>query len=263
MILLGILGIVGKTQNHKEITFSTHNLSNLVLFSMSSVKSLGWGKVEVAKPVKLQEIMSDQESFPDFNFTRQTEDEDFEFALMIQDEEMANAGIGAAISEDQILAECIQRIEDEEASSHQRRVVSMGDVGEFSKITVGSSQSVDKAKRQSDVVSSEFLDALQLEHSLQHSSRDVQCMFKHDKLLQGLSNSASLSELDGVGDLLGSKLLVNNTVANSLRTFVHKNEDRQSQMKLKKWRKANPVVPNLPIELKPQASTVSDDIVVH
>ncbi len=204
---------------------------------------MAWGKVEVVKAPKLQDIMNDQGVFPDVNFTRQEEDNDYQFALMMQEEEMRNAPVDTSMTEDQYLAECMQRIENEEASL-ERNIGDAQQSGEFSKISVKQNNVHGiESKKKPFVTSSGFHDALQLEHSLHHSSRDVQQLFKHDLLLQGLSNSASLSELDGVGDLLGSKLMVSNTVANSLKTFVHKNEDRQIQKKMNKCKKGASAVP--------------------
>ncbi len=223
---------------------------------MSSVisKSSPWGQAGVSKAIKFQDIINDQLISTDNELSkvRQAEDEDYQFALLLQNEDLLERSSIKVVDEDEQLAECLQRIANEEKEFDSFRPTSQP---EFSKVSVQSGHNVNQSNKKQSVVSSSFVHAMELEHSLQHSSRDVQQLFKHDALLQGLSNSASLSELHGVGDLLGSKLLVNNTVANSLKTFVHKNEDRQIQMKMNKSRKTQSKV--LSVSLSPTVPIVN------
>lgn len=213
---------------------------------MMATSSSVWGQACAIKATKFEDIVKDQTNgfggdFEAFHFNRLMEDEDFALAMRIQNEELANSS-GGTMTEDEALAEIMQKIENEESSYNTAATwLPAGSTDKFEKVSVqssGVSAGKESMTRALPVVSSEFSNAMELETSLHNSSRDIQSIFKHDPLLQSLSNSASLSELDGMGDLLGSKLLVNNTVANSLKTFVHKNEDRQNQMKFNKSKKA-------------------------
>jgi hypothetical protein len=215
-----------------------------------------WGVSLDKKVASLKDIMIDQQEYDyvdsQVEFKRLEEDEDYQLALKLQNEEVEKV-VSTTSLEDQQLAECMQLIEDEERNTNFSQPGHGTD--KFSKVTVQSSHGSNTHSNRSNVNSSEFLDAIELENSLQNSSRNVQCIFKHDPLLQSLSNSATLSELDGVGDLLGSRLLVGNTVANSLKTFVHKNEDRQIQMKMNKLKKVS--VQNVTLPLS-KGNVVSD-----
>ncbi len=79
------------------------------------------------------------------------------------------------------------------------------------------------------VTSSTYSSACQQERKVQYlDDHQYKVLVKHDPLLNALSNSERLSELEGVGDLTGNGLLVNKTVSCSLRRFIQAQEKASS-----------------------------------
>ena len=60
---------------------------------------------------------------------------------------------------------------------------------------------------------------------------------KHDPLLQGLQNSKNLSGMYGVGDLIGSQILVKNTEANAIKVFSNKLDSAHNNRKPRKTKR--------------------------
>ena len=157
-----------------------------------------------------------------------------------------SASLTDSMADDLALAEALQQIERDEAAL----VSSRGNVGaqqdmstRFAKIGVVSRYdattafSLKASFQPARVVpmSDAYADARRKEAELQSlglAQGDLrggmavlpsgEFLTKHDAHLNGLANSARLSELEGVGDLPGAGILVNNTVANAVRAFANK-----------------------------------------
>jgi hypothetical protein len=181
--------------------------------------------VVVAQPVRLVDIMSEQviaEFFPPAT-AEKVQPSDYEIALRLQQQE--NESFAERIDEDLAFAQFLQSQEDD---SQRRRP---DDSLSFSKIVTRSAFATDDSNVVSGcrpfVGSSSYAQAVQQDRKVEHLSQThYQHLVKHDSLLSALSNSESLSELNGVGDLTGQGLIVNKSVAQPLRTFIRK----QSQL---------------------------------
>lgn len=151
-------------------------------------------------------------------------------------------------SDDFKLAQLLQQLENEDASSSYEAMIHQEnkrhpDQNVYSKISVISryDTSISENKHSytvSNVRSSGFNDAIHRENQLNsvgvdNSSSnmfkggvtmlpDGNFVSKHDSLLNSLSNSIKLSEIEGVGDLSGRGILIGNSVANSIRSSAQK-----------------------------------------
>lgn len=206
-------------------------------------KACPWGPAANKKAISLDDIVREQQFEIDNSVQsrRDEEDADYQFALMLQNEQLEEQRQMNAHFDDRALAEVIQFIEDEEmyrpsANKEKQSSLALG----MSKVSIGSNMmEVRSSSSAKSASSSCYAEAEELRLSLEQTHRATQNIHKHDPLLQGLSNAESLSELDGVGDLVGSKILVGNRVSNSLKTFVHKNEGRAIRRKIGKAKKAS------------------------
>mmetsp|Transcript_25827 Transcript_25827/g.24660 ORF Transcript_25827/g.24660 Transcript_25827/m.24660 type:complete len:214 (-) Transcript_25827:142-783(-) len=149
------------------------------------------------------------------------------------------------------LAQLLQQLENEELSSSNHK---HPDQNKFSKISVvsryESSSSTRNNYQGSQIKSSDYKEAMHRESQLNPFIVDSKntnmfkggctmlpdCTFitKHDKLLNGLSNSVKLTEIEGVGDLSGAGFLIGNSVANSFRSSAANLERISSQKKRNK-----------------------------
>jgi hypothetical protein len=124
-------------------------------------------------------------------------------------------------SDDFKLAQLLQQLENEESSSNHKHP----DQNKYSKISVVSRYESSSSKNNylgSQIKSSDYNEAMHRESQLNPfivDSKntnmfkggctmlpDGQFVTKHDKLLNGLSNSVKLTEIEGVGDLSGAGL---------------------------------------------------------
>lgn len=137
-----------------------------------------------------------------------------------------------------------QQIENEESTAEYEEQISQEgkkhpDQNKFSKISVTSrydSSSLAASRyKTSSIKSSDYNEAMFKENQLNLVGVDKSTseMFKggvtmlpngsfiskHDPLLNSLKNAEKLSEYEGVGDLSGGGLLINNSVANSIRSY--------------------------------------------
>ena len=155
-------------------------------------------------------------------------------------------------SDDFKLAQLLQQIENEDSSSTYegmlaREKMKHPDQNVFSKISVISRYDSSTATQKhsyhgSNVKSSDFNEALFRESQLTSAGvcnsnsnmfkggvtmlPDGNFVSKHDKLLNSLSNSVKLSEIEGVGDLSGRGILIGNSVANSIRSSAQKKRNK-------------------------------------
>jgi len=151
----------------------------------------------------------------------------------------------STMADDLALAEALQQMEHDEAAfaSSSRRSAQQDPNTRFSKVGVVSrydtttvfSHKASFQPTRSGPLSDAYTDARRKEAELlslgleQGDLRSgMACLpsgeflTKHDAQLNGLANSSRLSELEGVGDLQGAGILVNNTVANEVRKFANK-----------------------------------------
>ena len=155
-------------------------------------------------------------------------------------------------SDDFKLAQLLQQFENEDVSESNEAMLRQEnkrnhDQNVFSKISVISRYDTSPSQQKhsyhtSNVQSSGFKEAIYRENQLQTIGVDSgnSNMFKggvtmlpdghfvskHDSLLNSLSNSVKLSEIEGVGDLSGRGILIGNSVANSIRSSAQKRRDR-------------------------------------
>jgi hypothetical protein len=209
-----------------------------------------WGTAARSAVVSMKAIMTEQSTNPSLNFLVPGD---------LVDPNDSDFGIPEANEEDIALARVLQQIEDEETAL--RVESSLGRVNNFngqndfmSKISCRSRyggqesnmhhSSANQTGSQTSVRSSSMREAEAIESELKESGVDVgtKQMFKggvtmlsdgrfvskHDALLNSLSNSVKLTELEGVGDLHGSGLLVNNTVANAIRSSTQKKKNSKA-----------------------------------
>ena len=163
-----------------------------------------------------------------------------------------NSFLTKECSDDFKLAQLLQQIENEDATSSYESMLSHEnkkhpDQNIFSKISVVSRYDSSSTKQrhvyhESNVKSSDFHEAIYRDNQLstlgvEHSNSqmfkggvtmlpDGQFVSKHDSLLNSLSNSVKLSEIEGVGDLSGQGLLIGNSVANSIRSAAQKRKNK-------------------------------------
>jgi hypothetical protein len=155
-------------------------------------------------------------------------------------------------SNDAKLARLLQQLENEDSSLSYENSISQGqkrhpDQNLFSKISVvsrydSSTTSQNRAYSTSSVCSSDYEEAVHRESQMNSVGVDssISSMFKggvtmlpdgnfvskHDCLLNSLSNSVKLTEIDGMGDLSGAGLLIGNSVANSIRSSAQKKRNK-------------------------------------
>lgn len=151
-------------------------------------------------------------------------------------------------SDDLKLAQLLQQLEnDDSLSSYEEKMLhdrsKCLDQNSFSKISVvsrysSSSTNQNRVYQGSRIRSSDYYEATHRENQLNSVGVDSSntAMFrggvtmlpdgefvsKHDSLLNSLSNSVKLTEIDGVGDLSGAGILIGNSVANSIRSSAQK-----------------------------------------
>ena len=156
--------------------------------------------------------------------------------------------------DDHTLAKMLQQLENEDSAASYEATLSLdqkrqSEQNKFSKISVvsrydSSTMPQTRAHIGPSVVSSDYHEAMLRESQMNSVGVDsYNCsMFKggvtmlpdgnfiskHDSLLNSLSNSIKLTEIDGVGDLSGCGLLVGNSVANSIRSSAQKKRSKQS-----------------------------------
>lgn len=154
--------------------------------------------------------------------------------------------------DDQTLAQMLQQMENEDsAASYEanlsRDQKSQSEQNKYSKISVvsrydTSTTTLNRSYVGPNIVSSGYHEAMLRESQMnsvgvdsQYSSMfkggvtmlpDGNFISKHDSLLNSLSNSVKLTEIDGVGDLSGNGLLVGNSVANSIRSSAQKKRSK-------------------------------------
>lgn len=142
--------------------------------------------------------------------------------------------VGETEDEDILLAQAIQKIETEDYLVTQAQKESVNSEPN-TKVTVQHQEYHEGSARMPRAVSSQWHDAVAVENQvLQKSSNETKQFYKHDPLLQGISNASSLSELEGVGDLVNSGILIGDNVANSLKVSIKQNQDRDKDKDRKK-----------------------------
>lgn len=160
--------------------------------------------------------------------------------------------LNAECTSDAKLAQLLQQLENEDSSQCYENSISQAqkrhpDQNLFSKISVVSRYDSSKTNQNrihsaSSVCSSDYEEAMHRESQMNSVGVDSSnsSMFKggvtmlpdgnfvskHDCLLNSLSNSVKLTEIDGVGDLSGAGLLIGNSVANSIRSSAQKKRNK-------------------------------------
>ena len=158
--------------------------------------------------------------------------------------------------DDHTLARMLQQMENEDSAASYEAPLSQdqksqSEQNKFSKISVvsrydSSTTPHNRAHIGSNIVSSDYHEAMLRESQMNSVGVDSYnfSMFKggvtmlpdgnfiskHDSLLNSLSNSIKLTEIDGVGDLSGSGLLVGNSVANSIRSSAQKKRSKETDI---------------------------------
>jgi hypothetical protein len=133
--------------------------------------------------------------------------------------------------EDVLLAKAIQEIETEDYLLGQRDHLAVVSEQNNSKVTVQHQEAVQSSMPRA--VSSQWREAVAVENMVLQKSSDSKQYYKHDPLLQGISNASSLTELEGVGDLVNAGILINDNVANSLKVSIKQMEDKEYSHKRK------------------------------
>lgn len=207
---------------------------------------------EGAKPRSFKEIQEEQataedkEDSGDVSIADPSEDmSDYELALALQQSEelyrnsccspsMVDGTLtipdnvtAVDVSNDELLARYLQEMEN----SERQRQTRTAKVDTNAKIQVVPPSAVTSPPpRTTAPISSSWKEATRLAMKLETANNDnVKSYYKHDKLLQGLANAEGLTELEGVGDLSG--IMVDNCVANSIKVFVAKHEERNYKKK--------------------------------
>jgi hypothetical protein len=209
-----------------------------------------WGNqtiTNVPAPLSLKSIIEEQKLTKSSN--SDTEDADFtadEFEY--QNEEYTTDDC----VDDQTLARMLQQMENEDSAASYEANLSQdqkrqSEQNKYSKISVvsrydTSTTTLNRSYVGPNIVSSGYHEAMLRESQMnsvgvdsQYSSMfkggvtmlpDGNFISKHDSLLNSLSNSVKLTEIDGVGDLSGNGLLVGNSVANSIRSSAQKKRSK-------------------------------------
>ena len=141
----------------------------------------------------------------------------------IASSQQASSSSSVEIDESLMLAMALQEIENQEAASggvpYTQVTRTGGNIQTTSSFVVGGG-----------VRSSNWEAAQERQRKASEKSNNAQKVLNmHDPLLRSLNKSAFLSEMHGVGDMVGSELLVDNTTANSIRQFSNKIEKQQYQ----------------------------------
>ncbi len=142
---------------------------------------------------------------------------DYELALQLQFAEEAD--VDDPCADDFRLAQILSEPDDHRSGAPPVVTDSL----RYSKIVVRSQHVEERtlSSKPLPVTSSAYSSACQQERKVQYlDDHQYKVLVKHDPLLNALSNSERLSELEGVGDLTGNGLLVNKTVSCSLRSFI-------------------------------------------
>ena len=210
-----------------------------------------WGKTTTlstsAAPISFKSIIEQQSSVDDELINRTI----FGFEATNAVSHVENAAT-IEYSDDFKLAQLLQQFENEDVSASNEAMLRQEnkrnhDQNVFSKISVISRYNSSPSQQKhsyhvSNVQSSGFNEAIHRENQLQTIGVDSSSsnMFKggvtmlpdghfvskHDSLLNSLSNSVKLSEIEGVGDLSGRGILIGNSVANSIRSSAQRRGNR-------------------------------------
>lgn len=134
-----------------------------------------------------------------------------------------SSSVEVPVDESLMLAMALQEIENQEAASsgvsYSQPTRTGGNIQTASAFVVGGG-----------VRSSNWEAAQERQRKAAEKSNDAQKVLNlHDPLLRSLNKSVFLSEMHGVGDMVGNELLVDNTTANSIRQFSNKIEKQQYQ----------------------------------
>lgn len=197
-----------------------------------------WAVRAPVPKVSLAEIMNEEtvtKLVAEDSAAEHREDADLAFALKLQEElngsdescidpeESTSEGVYDA---DLDFALALAMQEEEERLNTPSKTSS-----HFSKITLSSSP---LPKLQYHTPSHGRAEAEQLQQQLTSSGTvyrggvaqlaDGTFISKHNPLLDGLQNSANLSALEGMGDLDTAGYLIDNTIANSLRSYTQKSK---------------------------------------
>lgn len=209
-----------------------------------------WGNqtmTNVPAPLSLKSIIEEQQLTKSSN--SDTEEADFmadEFEIQSEDYTTDEC------VDDQTLARMLQQMENEDSAASYEANLSQdqkrqSEQNKYSKISVvsrydTSTTTLNRSYVGPNIVSSGYHEAMLRESQMnsvgvdsQYSSMfkggvtmlpDGNFISKHDSLLNSLSNSVKLTEIDGVGDLSGNGLLVGNSVANSIRSSAQKKRSK-------------------------------------
>lgn len=176
---------------------------------------------------------------------------DSDFLLAMRMQEMENerfqreaAPADPAAADDELIARYLQEIELQEQSSPPACEGRHNNQHEKVKVQTLSSVllSENKFVVSDPVHSSAWLEAQHLERkahlrvdpsSTANKHNDLSSFSRHEPLLRALRSSELVSELEGGGDVSGSCLLLNKSVAQEMRSFVKK-QRKQEKHKTKK-----------------------------
>ena len=210
-----------------------------------------WGNPAVATvpttPLSLKSIIEEQKSTkPSFHGIEEANLTTDEYEFQHSDYSTSEC------FDDHTLAKMLQQLENEDSAASYEANLSQdqkrqSEQNKYSKISVvsrydTSTTTLNRSYVGPNIVSSGYHEAMLRESQMnsvgvdsQYSSMfkggvtmlpDGNFISKHDSLLNSLSNSVKLTEIDGVGDLSGNGLLVGNSVANSIRSSAQKKRSK-------------------------------------
>ena len=250
-----------RCQNSKPHWGSTVLITSPTKSNLSSQDQLSamsaWGTnsavAATVAPISFKFIVEQQEANTD---SAQVGTDQTELDVCQQDEEVCQGDFMTdEFNDDLKLAQLLQQLEnDDSLSSYEEKMLhdrnKCLDQNSFSKISVvsrydSSSTNQNRLYQGTRATSSDYLEATHRENQLNSvvdggniamfrggvtMLPDGEFVSKHDSLLNSLSNSVKLTEIDGVGDLSAAGILIGNSVANSIKSA---NSTRSSALKKK------------------------------
>lgn len=172
------------------------------------------------------------------------EDEQLALALSLSLEQNNQSISDKVLSEDLALAQCLQHVEDEE-SDVRASYIEAASRQQYEKVTSARQHMLQPDSMPlappGRVHSTAWTDAVALERkALEKGQAKLPVYTRHEPLMQSLQTTQHLTELEGAGDLYGSKILVSKEVGQDLRTFVRREEKKAATRRHQQSKAAAP-----------------------
>eukprot|EP01031_Cornospumella_fuschlensis_P030166 gene30166-36443_t len=212
-----------------------------------SAKASPWDiskRTRQTKLISFRDILKEQEETggnPSFAFDENAKDE-----ASIDDDQLAQAialsleGSGfydtdTCHASDLALAQALQQVEDEEFNNITLSDINSPSRQPYEKVTLKKQYMVSecppaRVRDEERVHSVAWADAVALERkAMEKGLCNLPVNVCHEPLVQSLQTSEYLTELQGVGDLYGGRILVSKDLGRELNAFVRKEEKKAAK----------------------------------